>query len=123
MTRVLMCAGLAAVLAACSAAPDADAPAEEPAEAKVTVPSGEVEVLSDTAVVPEGDLAGPTGDISCGAEDFQTFVGQDLEALTIPDDMNVRVLRPGTAVSMEYIADRMNIHIGLDGKVSRVTCG
>ncbi|MEO1040752.1 MAG: I78 family peptidase inhibitor [Pseudomonadota bacterium] len=59
----------------------------------------------------------------CGAEGYQSFVGQPLASVTYPNDLRVRVLRPGVMVTMEYVAERMNIHIDEDGIVKRVICG
>jgi Peptidase inhibitor I78 family len=34
----------------------------------------------------------------------------------------VRVLRPGQMVTMEYVDDRLNLHVDADGKVTSYTC-
>lgn len=35
----------------------------------------------------------------------------------------IRVLRPGTAMTMDYRADRLNIDVGEDGRIRRFYCG
>lgn len=68
----------------------------------------------------------PTGAVSpesCGAESLQGLVGQPesvVAAMTFTQD--VRIIRPGTAVTMDYRPDRLNIVIDAQGKVSSVNC-
>ncbi|GGL62883.1 I78 family peptidase inhibitor [Wenxinia marina] len=60
---------------------------------------------------------------ACGASGYQWLVGQSLAAVTLPADLNARVLEPDDVVTMEYVATRLNIYLGQDGLVDRVTCG
>ncbi|HQY42800.1 MAG TPA: I78 family peptidase inhibitor [Paracoccaceae bacterium] len=67
--------------------------------------------------------AGPNLTESCGAETLQGLVGQPesvVAAMTFTQD--VRVIRPGTAVTMDYRPDRLNIVIDAQGNVSSVNC-
>ena len=60
----------------------------------------------------------------CGALDLQYLVGapaRDLEAIRF--NKPVRVIYPGTAVTMDFSADRLNFQIGRDGRIQRVSCG
>ncbi|MEM7739849.1 MAG: I78 family peptidase inhibitor [Pseudomonadota bacterium] len=94
-------------LAACAAS-------EPPADPQ---PTQEVPLVQET-----GDLETPDP-TPCGAEGYQRFVGQPLAAVTYPSERRVRVLRPGVMVTMEYVAERMSIHVDDDGIVTRVICG
>ncbi|WP_431301053.1 I78 family peptidase inhibitor [Tabrizicola sp. BL-A-41-H6] len=61
---------------------------------------------------------------SCGADALQTLVGQDksvLAAMTFP--AGTRIIEPGTPVTMDYSASRLNIYIGRTGLIERVSCG
>ncbi|GGY41950.1 I78 family peptidase inhibitor [Parvularcula lutaonensis] len=69
------------------------------------------------------DLIGPTGEMSCPAKDYQGFVGKNLAAVIYPADLKVRIIEPGMMVTMEYIADRMNIHVDEDGTITKIVCG
>jgi len=35
----------------------------------------------------------------------------------------VRVIRPGMAVTMDYRAGRLNLHLDDEGRITRITCG
>ena len=91
---LLIFAGVA-LLAACQPAPPRTSP-EEPA---------------------------PTRD-TCGASALQTLIGRPARVLeTMKFATVVRIIRPGMAVTMDYVPDRLNIEIDADGDISRVTCG
>ncbi len=61
----------------------------------------------------------------CGAAQLQNLVGQDqstLEGMSF-DAQNVRIITPGTMITMDHLETRLNIAIGEDGKITRVYCG
>jgi hypothetical protein len=61
---------------------------------------------------------------TCGAAALDELVGQDLSALsamTFPD--TTRFIRPGDAVTMDYVAERLNFDLSDDGKIQRAWCG
>jgi hypothetical protein len=65
----------------------------------------------------------PRGD-ACGAAGMQDLVGQGrdaLAAMTLP--AGTRVIEPGTKVTRDYRADRLNIEIDAAGVIVRVACG
>jgi hypothetical protein len=45
------------------------------------------------------------------------------EALRLTNARQVRMIHPGMMVTMDYSADRLNIHVGPDGRVERLACG
>jgi len=60
----------------------------------------------------------------CGAESRQNLVGTAGAALdrsALPK--NTRIIHPDTVVTMDYLVQRLNVYIGRDGKIERVTCG
>ena len=60
----------------------------------------------------------------CGAQSHQSLVGKpetDLNKSTL--SRGTRIIHPDTVVTMDYSAQRLNIHVGKDGKISRVSCG
>lgn len=60
---------------------------------------------------------------SCGADRLQGLVGQPesvVAAMTFSQP--VRIIRPGTPVTMDYRPDRLNIEIDANGRVARVQC-
>jgi hypothetical protein len=68
---------------------------------------------------PEADL--------CGAGRFKQYVGQFYSAETgariLAAAGQVRTIRPGDAVTMDFRPDRLNLEIGEDGRITRFRCG
>lgn len=77
---------------------------------------GDTEPETPAAALPG---AGKT----CPAAEYQWLVGEEFSAVSLPEDLKVRVIRPGQAVTMDYMFERMNIHLDEDGVVLRVACG
>lgn len=77
----------------------------------------------DTPRADGEDLMGPTGEVTCPADGYQGFVGKNIAAVIYPSDLKVRVLQPDTVVTMEYVPDRMNIHVDDDGVITKIICG
>lgn len=60
----------------------------------------------------------------CGAEGLQGLVGQrGVIADLLELDQMTRVLRPGDAMTMDLLPDRLNIIINEDDRIERVYCG
>jgi hypothetical protein len=79
----------------------------------------------DVEPFPGSPGGGGTGGVNqCGALDLQYLVGapaRDLDAIRF--NKPVRVIYPGTAVTMDYSADRLNFEVDRSGRISRVSCG
>jgi hypothetical protein len=45
------------------------------------------------------------------------------EALALTGARQTRTITPGMMVTMDYSPDRLNIHVGPDGRVERLVCG
>jgi Peptidase inhibitor I78 family len=60
----------------------------------------------------------------CGAAELQGLVGQSAQILqTMRFGQTTRIIRPGMAVTMDFVADRLNIWIAEGDVIERVTCG
>jgi len=66
---------------------------------------------------------------SCDASKAQFALGHE-PGLAMQDQARersgariVRALRPGQPVTMEYNAERLNLHLDASGRIGRVTCG
>lgn len=60
----------------------------------------------------------------CAAQQFQLLIGQlreEVDTSTLP--VPYRMYGRGDAVTMDYRPDRLNVVIGDNGRVERVTCG
>lgn len=61
---------------------------------------------------------------ACGAAELQGLVGQPQSVLqTMRFAVPVRVIQPGMAVTMDFIAERLNFWIAEDGRIESVSCG
>jgi len=69
------------------------------------------------------DLPSPEAD-SCNVRQYADLISQDATALEKVLIMRqVRVIRPGTAVTLDYRPERVNFHIDADERIARIACG
>lgn len=79
------------------------------------------------AADPEGPPPASLGE--CSAEEAQGLVGQAAtpelaaEALRLTGLRTVRWIPEGSAVTMDFRIDRLNIELDRENRVSRITCG
>lgn len=59
----------------------------------------------------------------CGAEDYAWLVGKPLAAVTLPADLDARVIVPDTMITMDIRPERLNIAVDGAGTIGRVYCG
>ena len=60
----------------------------------------------------------------CGAVLLGDLIGQNRSVLaTMKFAGPVRIIEPGMAVTMDYIATRTNIELDDAGTITRITCG
>lgn len=60
---------------------------------------------------------------TCKLANYQNQVGQRLSASTLPVGVNARIVRPGTILTQEYVASRVNFHVDEAGVITKVICG
>lgn len=75
-----------------------------------------------------GDAKTPvdTGPDACNAAQHQDLVGQDEAAVAeagITPGVKARVFGPGTMLTRDYFADRINVELDENGTVVRIYCG
>lgn len=68
-----------------------------------------------------GDDIDPTD--PCGAQDYTSLLGSPLAAVTLPADLNDRVLRPGDLATTDYDPSRLNIELDEGGTIIGLSCG
>ncbi|WP_368185247.1 I78 family peptidase inhibitor [Aestuariibius sp. HNIBRBA575] len=69
-------------------------------------------------------IAPPVAQDTCDAQSYVDYVGRDatdLERVLILKP--VRIIRPETAVTMDFSAERLNFHIDSANRIIRITCG
>ncbi|MGB3316144.1 MAG: I78 family peptidase inhibitor [Albidovulum sp.] len=63
-------------------------------------------------------------DASCSAEGLQHLVGQPETAFDPSGfDEPIRIIRPGDALTIDFSLQRLNVEIGLDGRITAIRCG
>ena len=70
------------------------------------------------AAAPPG--TGPQPDCALA---YRSLVGAPMAAVTLPDGLSHRIIPPGTAITMDYSADRVNFDLDAGGRITRVWCG
>ena len=67
----------------------------------------------------------PIIDTACGSGALNPYIGDSVwlvpSALVL--DGHVRIIRPGDAVTMDYIESRLNISLNEDDEIVEVICG
>ena len=92
---------LAFILAACTSAPPPPATPDTPG---ATLPSS----ANDT----------------CGASMYSELLGQPINGKGVPGASQLtRHILPGTQVTMDYVAQRMNIEADAAGVIRKINCG
>lgn len=90
----------ALALAACASAPETPAPAD-----------------------PDAALPAAAQD-TCGANLFAELIGKPLDGPGVPGDSRlVRHILPNSSVTMDYVAQRMNIEVDAQGVIRKINCG
>ncbi len=66
----------------------------------------------------------PAANDTCGAALFAELIGTPIGGPSVPVESRLnRHIRPDTRVTMDYIAQRMNIEADAQGVIRRLTCG
>ncbi|MEQ1783254.1 MAG: I78 family peptidase inhibitor [Hyphomonadaceae bacterium] len=101
MTRHLVSLATAAMLAACASTPSAPAVPDAP---NAAIPSS----ANDT----------------CGASMYAELIGKPIDGRGVPGESRLnRHITPGSQVTADYVAQRMNIEAGEDGMIKKINCG
>ena len=65
-----------------------------------------------------------TTETDCMPDKYTHLIGQDKSALdTLKLPARARIIGPDTMVTMDYSAERLNVHHNKAGKVIKFTCG
>lgn len=71
------------------------------------------------ACMPEGGEDDTAS--ACGADALQPLVGTQVEEHDFAD--GTRIIPPGTPVTMDFRADRLNVETDEGGTITRIYCG
>lgn len=77
----------------------------------------------ETPDAPDASLPSSAND-TCGAGLFKELIGKPLKGPGVPGESRVvRHITPGSRVTMDYIAQRMNIEADDTGAIRKINCG
>ena len=76
---------------------------------------------SGTSPSAGGDAVDPTD--PCGAKGYSSLLGAPLAAVTLPADLNDRVIQPGTAATTDFDPSRLNLELDANGTIIGLSCG
>ena len=60
---------------------------------------------------------------TCGASGLERLIGTEIGKTDLSDHSALRIIPPGSAVTMDYNADRLNVEIDAAGIITRLSCG
>ncbi|MWD27726.1 hypothetical protein E0K89_009595 [Aquicoccus sp. SCR17] len=60
---------------------------------------------------------------ACGASGYSDLIGKNLAAVTLPTDLNARVIKPGDMVTQDFVPERLNIETNELGVIENLRCG
>jgi hypothetical protein len=95
--------------------------AEEPAPATTETPAAD-ETVAKPVAQPETQPAEMDDDL-CKASEYQSLIGANVAAVTLPADLFHRIYKEGDAVTKDYRQDRLNIVTDENGVIIEVKCG
>lgn len=65
--------------------------------------------------------APPAGPLACD-DSYQSLVGQNIGAITLPAGLSHRIISPGMAVTEDYNPDRLNVYVDDKGWIVKTEC-
>jgi hypothetical protein len=60
---------------------------------------------------------------ACGAERYGSLIGTPVAAVTLPADLDFRIIGPDDVVTMDYDPTRLNLRTDAGGTIVAVDCG
>ncbi len=79
---------------------------------------------ADAPAEPESPALPSASNDTCGSSMFAELIGKPIDGPGVPGESRLnRHIKPGTQVTMDYVAQRMNIEADAQGVIQRVTCG
>jgi hypothetical protein len=79
--------------------------------------------LAGCSAIPSGSAEPVDPTDPCGAQGYTSLLGSNFAAVTLPADLNDRVVGAGIAVTQDYDPSRLNIETTADGMIIGLSCG
>lgn len=68
-------------------------------------------------------IPNPDHDEFCPEQEYSWLIGQNIAEVSLPSDLNDRIIAPDTPVTQDFRPDRLNIMIDEDGFITDLDCG
>ena len=125
-TRLLLPFALCTVVCACSAG---GMPEDDGAEQEQAITAAQQAAQSAATPATEASADAPPPVPTCDASQVQGLVGKPADEATLGQARTdagadqVRVIKPGTAVTMEFNGARLNVEVDADNRIVALRCG
>jgi hypothetical protein len=91
---------------------------------RYTAPAALGAILFLAACMPEDPSVSLPSENACGAAGLQGLVGQPVAQQDFNGTGNAqRIMADGSAMTMDYRADRLNVTYDAQGRITRIWCG
>jgi len=60
---------------------------------------------------------------ACKSGDYNATLGSNIAAITLPADLNHRIIGPNDIVTQDYVPERINFYTDEEGTITRISCG
>lgn len=73
-----------------------------------------------SAIILASCLADPD---TCNSVDYFSLVDANIAAVTLPSNIDSRIINEGDLVTMDFVPERLNIEVDAQGTIQRLSCG
>lgn len=63
------------------------------------------------------------GSDTCNSASYSSLIGANIAAVTLPADLNMRLVWDNDPVTNDYVAERINVEVDGQGFIRRINCG
>jgi len=79
--------------------------------------------MACTGQTPSPDAATGKDRSTCNSEAYETLIGENAAAISLPATLDHRIIAPDMAVTQDYKPERINFYTDEDGVIERIECG
>jgi hypothetical protein len=90
---------------------------------QATAPTTEAPATPETPVAAAPQTAAEaTAQDTCGAAQYNSLIGSNFAAVTLPAGANIRIIQPNQPVTQDFSAQRLNIVVDSNGIITSLEC-
>lgn len=88
---------------------------------QTTAPQTPATTETPIAAAP-ATAAEATAQDACGASQYRAMIGVNIAAASFPTDAGIRIIQPGTPVTEDFRAERLNVITDANGVITSLEC-